>query len=128
MKCPLYFTAINRGIEYTDLISLCNSIFEIRIDNECKFGQDIIIFENENYIVNENITGKVIRQRKALTSFTELVIKDILQKYGYDWVILSPQGNEYGKGQPDKLCFKLYIKNGMMYYNTQKSTFYNYKI
>jgi hypothetical protein len=129
MKCPLYFTAKRQGIDYENVISLYNEIMkkiEYHIDDGYFFGnQNVIIFKNENYIVNENVTGKVVKKRKALTNFTELLVNDVLEKLGYSLYICSLTKTDISysnKVEPDALCFKLGIsrEKEMLYYSITK--------
>lgn len=130
---------MKRGIDYDHVISLFNSIMkriDYLIDNNYNFDGQVVVFENENYIVNENVTEKIIKERKALTAFTEKLVIEVLEKFGYTIRILLPDpdpfkygpgspygmkdnsGNQYGK--PDKLSFCISILQGkeMLYYNT----------
>lgn len=127
MKCPLYFTEAKQNIDYNDAIYLANMIMktiDYNVDDNFKFNQDIIIFRNENYIVDENTTLKTIRKRKKLTEFTEKLVSEELKKLGYNWKILLPPKNDYSMNNDppfkilNTLCFQMNIiqDKEMLYY------------
>ena len=123
MKCPLYYTAHNRNIDYKDVVSLHKKIMWFISKNHNFIGDNVFIFEDENYIVNDDISVNIIKKRKELTSFTELVVRESLKKLGYSWIIVLPDPMApIGVKRPhperqDKLCFKICTENEMLYYS-----------
>ncbi len=121
MKCPLYFTCTGMGIDYDEVVALHDAIMErieYFIDNEYTRKTDehgrafphtpkTIVFENENYIVNDGLTGVVVKRRKRLTAFTEPIVSSTLAKYGYEWKIIHAGDPTCAPPPPDKLCFQV---------------------
>lgn len=98
MKCPLYFTVkqknagFNLDLDYREVVALrelllCR-IFYV-IDNELEVGSDqVFIFENENYEVGEDVTGRVIKKRKDLTAFVEQAVQECVLGWGFQFHVV----------------------------------------
>ena len=121
MKCPLYFTVkkmnaiAKKDLDYREVVELRGLLLRrIRyvIDNELKVVSDqVFTFENENYDVGEDVTGRIIKKRRELTAFVEQAVRECVLGWGFQFHVVLPT-------RPlNHLRFMVRVASEMMYYD-----------